>query len=442
MSGLHPGPSPVAAVGDDEIAAGRILRLSFAVVAFGLAANLLFNLLMSARGFGYPYDNFMADPVDRFADFLKVALGYAGPAVHSLDPGWGLDRNMALFHRQVASYAGTPINHYHMLPTSTLIAIGLRQMIAAVDPGWALVITFGTMLAVLAGVAAGTAPLSRDRGWMAATALIAYPTVFAVDRGHLYSLICGTALIAGAWRSLKLGRGDWTSVLLFALALNIRPNAALIPLALFLFRKGWTVADGLKLAVATIAIFAGGMFLAHLLYPAYSLAAFRGGLDDYSKLYLIREFGQAFNSSLFGALRALFGFSAWTFLLPIGIAVGLFVAGCATAWRRPVPDAAMMFVVLSAYALGSQVFGDYHLVPFLLPIALVARGAGGDRVLGWTIFAASCAVLIPKNYIFHLRPDGPDWSWQVVINPVTLLVASVIVLVRLRTGREYRLDKS
>ncbi|MEO5773109.1 MAG: hypothetical protein ABIQ32_03190 [Sphingomicrobium sp.] len=434
---MEPGGNRIAAARPDSWRATvnlrglSVVRIAFALVAVGLAANLIFNLVMAHRGFGYPYNIFVADPRDRFGDFFKVALGYPGPPVHALDPGWGLDKRMHVFAGQVVKFEGSPLNHFHMLPTATLIGIGLRQMIAAIDPGWAFVLTVGMMLSIVAIVAARVLPAGGGRGWMAATALIAYPTIYAIDRGHLFALICGTALIAGTARSLKLGRADWICIALFAVALNIRPNAGLIPLALFLFRTGWTFSDGVKLAVASVAMFAGAMMLANLVYPDYSLESFRRGLDDYSKLYLVRNFGQAFNSSLFGALKAMFGFHAWTFLLPIYTALALFLAGCMTAWRRPMRQSAMMFLVLSAYALGSQVFGDYHLLPFVLPVALLAREQGGDAVARWTVLLGSCAVLIPKNYIFQPGPFDSSWSWQVVINPAMLLVASVVVLVRL-----------
>jgi len=46
---------------------------------------------------------------------------------------------------------------------------------------------------------------------------------------------------------------------------------------------------------------------------------------------------------------------------------------------------------------------------------------------GWTILIASSLMLAPKNFIFSVRGDMA-WSWQIVGNPLILLLASLILI--------------
>jgi hypothetical protein len=401
------------------------------IVAAGLMLNLLFNVMMAARGFPYPYNWFLGDPRDWLADFLKMGMSYPGDPVHRSGAPWYLQERLDQYQWQIERLRGTPLNHFHMLPLSTLMGLLIRQALSIADAGWVLVLVLGSVVALLTAVVTRAVPAGRGRIAMGVVTIIAYPVLFAIDRGHLFSLVCGTALVAGTLRSLKLGRADAVSILLFAVALNIRPNAGLIPLALFLFRRGWRFRDMVALGLATVALFLAALGTAHAIYPEYHLASWLKGLSDYSKLYIVRDFGQSFNSSLFGALRALFGFQPWAYTVPLYVALGMFLATCMLAWRNALPDVALIFLTLSAYALGSQVFGDYHLIVFLIPVVMLAAGAKVDSATTRAILVASCLMLIPKNYIFQVDDEGMlEWSWQVVINPLILLRFSVPLLWR------------
>jgi hypothetical protein len=132
----------------------------------------------------------------------------------------------------------------------------------------------------------------------------------------------------------------------------------------------------------------------------------------------------------------LFGFQPWAYTVPLYVALGMFLATCMLAWRNALPDVALIFLTLSAYALGSQVFGDYHLIVFLIPVVMLAAGAKVDSATSRAILVASCLMLVPKNYIFQVDDEGMlEWSWQVVINPLILLRFSVPLLWRGFRGR-------
>ena len=401
-----------------------IATIALGAIASAVAANLLFNLAMAGRG--HPYSGFLGPPADRWGDLLKMAMGFPGPQLHPAS--WAeLSDRIALFQRQTDHFEGTPLNHFHMLPLSTLAGLAIRQLLAVADPGWAAVLCLGSVVAILVAVVAREAP-ARSKWAFALLALIAYPTLFAIDRGHLFSLSCGIALLSATLRSLRLGRPDWIAILLFAVALNIRPNAGLIPLSLFLFRRGWTFRDLVMLGFATIAVFATGMMAASAFYPDYNLASLLKGLSDYSKLHVVRDFGQAYNSSLFGAFHALFGYQYWAYALTIWTAAGILAASCLAVWRRDIPDSSAVFLALSCVLFATPVNADYHLIVFLAPLVLLAREAGRLDRSGWAVLVGCCFLLAPKNYLFHEAPGEATWSWQVVANPAVTLAVCLFLL--------------
>ena len=403
-----------------------VARMALGVIAAALVANLLFNLVMAARGLPHPYSTLLGDPRDRWADLLKMAMSFPGAPVHAT--AWAdLGERLALFQRQIANFEGTPLNHFHMLPVSTLIALAVRQILTVADPGWVAAAILGGAAAILMAVVVREAP-ARTRLAFGLLALIAYPTLFALDRGHLFGLTCGIALLSATLRSLRLGRADWIAILLFAFALNIRPNAGLIPVSLFLFRRGWSFRDLVVLGLATVAMFGAGMMAASAVYPDYNLASFLKGLDDYGKLHVVRDFGQAYNSSLFGAFHALFGYRDWAYSLSICVAVGIFAASCLAVWRRAVPDSTAIFLALSCVLFATPVNADYHLIIFLAPLVLLAREEGRLDRAGWAVFAGTCFLLAPKNYVFHAAPGEVTWSWQVVANPAVAVAVCLFLL--------------
>jgi hypothetical protein len=254
--------------------------------------------------------------------------------------------------------------------------------------------------------------------------LLSYPAIFAYDRGHIFSLTANSLLIASLLRTEEKGRVDRLTLLLLACAINLRPNFVIFPVIYFLAGRHWRFWDGVALAVLSSVLFALLMGLAHLLYPAYSPSSWWDGLAVYSKGYL-GGYGQAYGSSLFGALRS----------TPLGnkgvmwstiVAEVVLLATVLTARRQRLAAAELMFLVSAMMAIGGQVFADYHLLAFLAPLVLVIKdwhGSSSQRL----IFVTCLFVLVPKNYLF--LPTNIAWvSWQVFANPIALLAGAGAVL--------------
>ena len=56
-----------------------------------------------------------------------------------------------------------------------------------------------------------------------------------------------------------------------------------------------------------------------------------------------------------------------------------------------------LFLVLSAYALGSHIFADYHLLIFMIPLLLLAGEKGPQDASWWAILLSRAASSLPRR---------------------------------------------
>ena len=404
-----------------------VVHTAVAIVLGFAFANLLFNAGAAGAGAGYPYNSFLFRPSDRFADFFKLAFSYPGAAAHSVAGYWHVDELMAHHWYDVRRFEGTDINHFHVPPLPTLLGLAARSLMHWIDPVLLFLLLLVSGLVALFATVLRLSPPGRLGAGLAAAALLSYPTILLIDRGHFFSLICGAMIIGATLRTLRDGRCDAWSILMFAIVVNIRPNAGVVPLALFLGKRGMSFKEAVVLGVTAIAMFWGCMWTAHAIYPAYSLESFLAGLRDYGKVYAAGDIGYPGGSSLYGLLRALFGFGPWMYGPPILVAGLLFAPAVLESRQGRIRPSECLFLVIAAYALGSHVFADYHLLVFIIPLVLLAREDGIKDASGWAILLASSLVLAPKNFVFVIH-GNLAWSWQVVANPVILILASATVL--------------
>jgi hypothetical protein len=407
-----------------------VARTALLIVLGAVTANLLFNVIATILGAGFPYSTFVFTPDDRYGDFFKLTFSYPSTPIRPSPAHWGMNDLFAAFETQISGAVGTPHNHFHLPPLATLLALLWRLVMHWIDPVLLFLGLLSGGLAALFYTVLNYSPSGRSAPAFGTIAILCYPTLLIVDRGHFFSLVTGTLLIAATLRVLRDGKADFWSILMFAIALNFRPNAGIIPLALFLCRKGFGVRDMLVLCITVLGVFGASLVAAHQLYPPYDLAHFRSGLKDYAGLYIVNDFGQAYGSSLLGMLRALFGYGPLTYSLPIFVAAALFAATIIGSWRGLLNSPELLFLVLAAYALGSQVFADYHLLVFIVPLVLLARERSVGDWSDWAILLACSFVLAPKNYIFHPSTGIIPWSWQIIANPTMLLASSIFILAR------------
>jgi hypothetical protein len=415
---------PLNGSGSDR--APRVARTTLWIVLGFVVANLLFNAVAGSFGACYPYTSFLSLPTDRFADFFKLAFSYPGAPIHPAASSWGVNDLLAHHLAEVKLYEGTNVNHFHEPPVPTLLAVGARWLMALVDP---VLLFLGLLVAAFAALFATVLGVSRARraGAAFATAsILSYPAMLAIDRGHFFSLICASLMIAATFRTLR-GKADGWTILMFAIALNLRPNMGIVPSVLFFGKQGLSFRNAMWLGIATILFFIGTMAVVHQVYPAYSYATFLKGLGQYGMAYAGGENGYSNGSSLYGMIRAPLGYAWWMPFIPFIVAALLLAPTILESRQGHLRQSECLFLALCAYVFGSHVFADYHLLGFIIPLILVAREDGPLDMSAWTIVLASSLMLAPKNFIFEFH-GNTAWSWQVVANPLILLAASAVVL--------------
>src|SRR5690349_20149014 len=100
------------------------IQAALVIVLACALANLLFNAFANAAGWCYPYTSFLFRPLDRFADFFKLAFSYPGAQVHSAARYWGLSDLLEHHMSDVRRFEGTDVNHFHVPPVPTLLGLG------------------------------------------------------------------------------------------------------------------------------------------------------------------------------------------------------------------------------------------------------------------------------------------------------------------------------
>lgn len=409
-------------------------KLAAGIIACGTLANVLFNAVMNALGYHYPYTTFLFQPGNRWSDFFGLAFSYPLGAIHPNTIPFMAD-HLEMIKALADSLRGTSINPDHMLPLATLLALIVRLGMTIVSPlgvfAMCIAMAAGVYVAMIKAMVAD--PVQRS-AWRAA-GLLSYPVIFMFDRGHMFAFICAVTLMWACWRMLRDRKLDTTSIVLLAVAANLRPNVLILPAILFLALRIGRWRDQVRLGIVGLCLLVLTLGAANAIYPHYNPSTWLKGMEDYRRLYVEHPLSSGFTSSLSSALNLVFGYHAA--FGSLCLAAGAIVGGLACLMGRSgrLTDAQVLFLALAVMPIGLPAFGDYHLLPFLLPPVMMARKAQRISPSDWTIFAASMVLLIPKNYVYGSDWELDPWSWQVVVNPLVALVASGIVLARAAGSR-------
>ncbi len=406
----------------------RLCRLAFNLVAAGLIAQLMFNLIMERLGYNYPYTIFTFRPYDRWADFFKLVFAYPGDPIHQPVRPWGVQALVDFMRARADEMRGTKINPDHMPPLPTLLALLVRRAFSLFDPVLVFIVASMAGLYSLAKVMSGFARQQAEQLRWAGVALMSYPLWFAADRGHFFSLICAITLIAGSRRVVETRQFDWQALLLLALSCNLRPNVVIVPVMLVLCGQAGSFRDLVRLGFYGAAVLVLTMIASHLLYPHYGPAAWLAGLKDYNEAYIKQPLALGFMTSLPSLLNMCLGFSkVWTLLcIALAAIMGGLTVLAARAGRMTMGQ--VLFIALGLMIIAIPAFVDYHLLPLVLPVAVIATSATSPVRGDWLAFAGCIILLIPKNYLFGNDHYFLAWSYQVMANPMITLAAMIAVL--------------
>jgi hypothetical protein len=273
-----------------------------------------------------------------------------------------------------------------------------------------------------------TDPIERSLALV--TVIFSYPCLMILSRGNVGA--APTALLLIFFIALACGRRyPLLAALCLALACNFRPNAVLLTPLLFCygFRRG--IVTGLASGALTLAIAVPFFFADVALYPGYSFAVFRHALAIYNQAYLFDGLGDAYNNSLYAAMKMVYQLCNGHPTVASAIMTNLFatlLCGVLILYatvlylRGKLPNDRFAYVLTALYVLGTTVMGSYHLFVFFAFILMAAK-EGRKATPMLPFFAA--IVLIPKNYVFI----GGNLSYEILLNPLHLFLSLSLLLI-------------
>lgn len=411
-------------------------RPAFAIffLIFSLTAlNAIFNTLAFAVGYEYPYTTFLLFPSDRFADYFKVIFSYPGAADVNLEGSSALLTHYLHDnpYQGQAGLAGGALTHFHMPPFTTLVSLLNLKLMHFINPKMLFVAIFSIGFILTYKFISDLPGSKLDLFFIFLAILFSYPTLFMVTRGHVFSGISSLALLVFLVFMFQEKR-KYFALILLAIAVNLRPNAII-----FIFALGLCEPRNLKKDIpiflgATAAIFLASYFLCNSMYADYTIENFLAALRIYHSMYVVNNGGLEFGSSLFGALKLAFGYNKFFEMAPVVIAALLVLVSTLYFYKNIITKVAFIFLLCAAYVLGSSVIADYHLTIFFAPLLYLYLDRSNAPnsytssldLESLIIFLSSVFVLCPKSYIYF-----GSVSWQVILNPLVLLLASTYIIV-------------
>lgn len=413
-------------------------RLTLWVIFVASAVNAIFHSLLRALDISARSYIFQDD---LWGDFYKHLFSYRAAGDQPLiAPNLGFVDMLRHYIAQTSAAqqltligrtTGVEPTHFHMMPFSTLLSVLLEKGMTIIPAQALFYVNLLILLALTDLIAKLISDDQRQRSLMTLAMLIAYPFLFALQRGNLFAVWTSYSIIAFTLLALR-GRSIWFALAILALGASIRPTAVMFAM-LLLVRPGATIrsciAQGLALAGMMIAVHFASLAALGVLYPDYTMAALSKGLRIYHLLYIELFMGLPYNSSLFALLRIIHTYKPLYELIGLVLPCIAALFALWQAWRGRLTGAELCLIICCTYILSSSVSGDYHLLVFFAPIVVlllnwqVAQPDGRMTLREAVVFSVSLFMLCPKNYLFY---NGV--SLFVFANPVVALSATLWLL--------------
>lgn len=389
----------------------RLLILGATVVFLLTSINSIFYSVRFA--FGYDTGTFIFRG-DLFADFFKVIFSYPY-ASNALDTDYSrlplllksyVDNNP---YKGISGIGYGELTHFHLPPFTTsivFVCIKLFDVFGVVPFSISL---FGLSCFFLLLTLKLALNESSNYDVILILAIASYPLLFIIQRGNFFSFF---ATLTATLSVLALRRGYVVvSLMLISLAINVRPNL-IVFLPIYYFLPAKNIWRPFFLIAFAAAIFVGCLHVVNAFYPDYSIDSFFAGLSAYKSMYVYGDGGFGYSTSLYTLLKymnKLFGLNVSLKSLEVFVGgIGLLAILIFTCLYSKSLIAIDEFVLLltTLGMLSTQVFADYHLLIFILPI-LVMLGSKDDRAIQFDIihkhrlklFLFCVFMLAPVNYV-------------------------------------------
>lgn len=377
---------------------------------------------------------------DLFADFLKVVLSY--PGANELLPASNSSMNKIIYnyiinnpYKDATALSSGTLSHFHLPPLSTVLSLLSLQLMGMITVWGTFFVLLGILLITLAYIAKKYSDNMTGYCTWLLCIIVSYPCLFVIQRGNLFSALTSILIIIAMYLAYTQDK-KYFAIFILAIAFNIRPNSAIFMIALYTAQHREFAKRVIMFLILSVFILGVTSVLANLLYHDYSIHNFLIGLNIYHTLYVIGDSGSAYNSSLFGILKLVFGYSKFVELASFFCGLIIAFSGLILHKKNYLTTPIFVFLICISYMLGTTIFADYHLMVFFAPLLLLSKNVNftGETTLFKSFdfpsaiaFITSCFLLSPKNYFIHHGVNS-----QAFINPVIGLLSYCLIIYYIR----------
>lgn len=351
---------------------------------------------------------------DLLADYFKVLFSYPKGKISAIAEWDVLPDFMKHYvthnpYKGVNAFLSGDLSHFHLPPFTTSLAFLNLDAFHVVGIRATFWIVITGAIAILYAVVTACGQNKTQRIALFAIALFSYPFIFALQRGNFFSMF-SVLLVAWAVATSQPTRRPYLPTLLFALAVNIRPNLVLLAPLLYFLGGCRTRIFGTFIFFC-LTIFAVSLSYAGLIYPDYTFSNFLAGLEIYKATHVIGDGGFGYSTSIYTALKLaqkLFDLNVSLEIVGTLVSLTGFLGATYFTVQRKlenIDDVELGFALTAMSMLTTPVFGDYHLLTFLVPILLISKlfpsASPGSECVNKTyipIVLASAVMLSPLNY--------------------------------------------
>ncbi len=374
------------------------IRVNFAwSTFFPISSSLLliFLLILSNLGVGYPLFDFMSSPVGRFDDYRNPLI-YA-PKLFESHIGVGFTPIQVLIYQILSHFP-----FYMGLFLSSAVPIIAISYGVFKQPRW------GALPALLIGL---------------------FPIIFCLARGNndLWVL----ALLFWFYRYLQVGNQKYAGIVL-ALAVAIDPLMAFFGVLCLKrnYIKFWSYFIFTELASFAIPC---------ILNSANPLYEFKNLVMQYSTYregMVTGDAGLLFSNSLSGMFKGFYYASSnlpitsvyLNSVLMISNALGLLLLihiVLRLSFQKSIPISASFVGIASFLVLFGSASPDYKLIYFLVPLLCDWKQLIGKRIILGVMFAL---LFLPKHFVWYQFDFNPvGFTLNSILNPILIIIITLLL---------------
>jgi hypothetical protein len=408
------------------------------------------NSLAAGIGLGFPFTSFLFDPKEIFSDFVRVSYSYrmflqdppgswiyhqASRLFPGLASAFDRYRSESLLNfSQNPLWASDTITHFHLPPVTQVYSLFFGRVMHDWDPYTAIALVFlFSLLPIALACLIACRRFPKYKLLLFAVTLVSYPSILSIFRGNFSSVLTSGLLLLSIvlFASRQINSATLTS----ALALSIRPNwYPLLLVLLFAFTGKGVIQRKLGFLLQWLFVFVSlnalALWLAHSLYPAYTLASFIKGYKLYSTAFELGDLGGFFGSSLLTAEKELFSRllpAQVSTLAPVLRRLNIVLASIGAVWlvlivnRKWISKERALVVAVSLTILGTPVLADYHLLVFWGPLYYAIYQSEDVNLLALSRLDLAFIALMLSPYAYYLSAHSFT-SLGVILRPVLAVV--------------------